>query len=109
MNIFDLIESFNFSVKVSWKEKDNSEIGDFSIDDEHFRILIEHYAMNLKLSSGKMLTADQVAFSRVKAGREFIDKNDSENHNKVFGAVRNGILEKIDPKLDAVIFSSKKI
>ncbi len=110
MNITDLIESFNFSAKISWKEKDNAEIGDFSIEDEKYQILIEHFTMNLELESGKVLTsADQVAFSRLESNVQIVDKIDSKSPNKVFGAVRNGILEKIDPKLDAVIFSAKKI
>ena len=110
MNIIDLIESFNFSTKIIWREKDNAELGDFSIDDENYRILIEHYEMNLILDSGKVLkSADQVAFSRVESNVEIVDKVDSKSPSKVFGAVRNGIIEKIDPKLDVVIFSAKKI
>ena len=110
MNLFDLVESFNFSTAVTWREKDNAEFGDFLIDDEHFRILVEHYSMDLDLSSGKTLrAADQIAFSRIDSGTEIIDKFASKYPNKVFGAVRNGILKKVDPKVDAIIFSAKKI
>lgn len=110
MNILDLLESFNYRAQIAWREKGNADIGDFSIADEQFRILIEHYSVDLKLSSGKILSsADQVAFSRVDSNKEIVDKVDSKNPNKVFGAVRNGILDKIDTKIDAVIFSAKKI
>lgn len=110
MNIFTILEAFNYRAQIKWNEKQNIEIGNFSIDDEQFRIRIEHYTVNLKLSSGKILnSAVQVAFSRIESNAEIVDKVDSKTPNKVFGAVRNGILDKVDPKIDVIIFSAKKI
>ena len=111
MNISELFESFNFKAYIVWSEESNSDIGKFNIADEFYKIVIEHFTLQIDvLENKKIEDVIQIGFSRILNGADFTSKIESENPNKVFSAVYNGVIEKIENiNVDAIVFSAKKI
>jgi len=111
--IKELLESLSFTVPIKWVSHSDREVGSFSLEENKYQIFIEYKDADVALASSDRKFSDiiEVSFGRLIDDQLITTKIPSDvSSGKVFGAVFNGILEKIDwDSTEMVIFSAKKV